>query len=70
LSLIALLLPALAVDDTEEQLGEEVVTLATLGERQLGPEGCLGTGEWALVRWTTKRILVHDSLLWVEIHKK
>jgi hypothetical protein len=67
---MAFLLAVLAVDDTEEQLGEEVVTLATLGERQLWPEGCLGTGEWALVRWTTKRILVHYSLLWVEIHKK
>ena len=67
---MAFLLAVLAVDDTAEQLGEEVVTLATLGERQLWPEGSLGTGEWALVRWTTTRMLVHDALLWVEIHKK
>jgi len=67
---MALLLAALAVDDTEEQLGDEVVTLAALRERQLWPEGGLGTGEWALVRWTTKRLLVHYSLLWVEMHKK
>jgi hypothetical protein len=67
---MALLLAALAVDDTEEQLGDEVVTLTTLRERQLGPEGCRDTGERALMRWTTKRILVHYSLLWVQMHKK
>ena len=70
MSLMTLLLAALAVDDTEEQLGDEVVTLTTLGKRQLWPEGCLGTGERALVRRTTKRLLVHCSLLWVEMHKK
>jgi hypothetical protein len=67
---MALLLAALAVEDTDEQLSEEVVTLATLGERQLWPKRRLGTGKRDLVRWARERILVHDFLLWVEMHKK
>jgi hypothetical protein len=65
---MALLLARLAVDDRDEQLGDEVVTLTPLGERQVVPEGSIGTGY--LLRWVTERILVHNSLLWVEIHKK
>jgi hypothetical protein len=66
---MALLLAALAVDDTEEQWGDAVVTLTTWRERQLWPEGCRDTGERALMRWTTKRMLVPYSLLWVQMHK-
>jgi hypothetical protein len=64
------LLAGLAGHDADEQLGDEIVTLMTLGQRQLSPDESMGTGERELWRWATERILVHDSLLWVEIHKK
>jgi hypothetical protein len=61
---------ARAVEDTEEPLGDEVVTLATLGERQLWPQRRLGTGKRDLWRGARKRLLVPYSPLWVEMHKK
>ena len=70
MSLMLVLLAGLARHDPDEQLGDELVTLLTLGQRQLQPDGRMDTGERGLGRWATERLLVHDSLLSVEIHKK
>jgi hypothetical protein len=64
------LLAGLAANDRDEQLGEEVVTLPTVEERQLVPEESVGKGQRTLRREGTRRILVHNSLLLVAMHKK
>jgi Phage integrase family len=67
---MALLLAARGVDDTDEQRGDEVVPLTTLGERPLWPQRRLGTGTQHRGRWAMQRMLVHDSLLGIAMHKK
>jgi hypothetical protein len=47
---MTLLLAGLAVNDRDEQLGEEGVTLTTVEDRQLGPEGNVGKGRRTLRR--------------------
>ena len=70
MSRIVLLLAGLAVDDVEEQLGDEVVTLATVGNGPLWTEGIGGQGQWGRWRWDTERILGQHSLLSVAMHEQ
>ena len=70
MSLMLVLLAGLAGHDTDEQWGDELVTLMTSGQRQLWPDGRMDTGERGGGRWATERLLVHAALLSVEIHKK
>jgi hypothetical protein len=67
---MAILLAALAVDDAEKQLSDAFVTLATMRDGELLPDGSVGDGPRTLLHRETERILVHRSLLSVEIHKK
>ena len=65
-----MLLATLAVDDADEQLGEECVTLLTLRAGALRPDRIVDARQRALVGLETERLLGHRSLLSVEIHKK
>jgi hypothetical protein len=67
---MTLLLTTLAVDDADEQLGDEFVTLLTLGAGALRPDWVVDARPRALVGLEPESILVHRSLLSVEIHKK
>jgi hypothetical protein len=67
---MALLLAELAVDDADEQLGDKFVTLLTLGAGALLPDWIGGARQRARGCLEPESILVHCSLLSVEIHKK
>ena len=58
------------MDDVEEQLGDEVVTLSTVGNGQLWPEGIGGQGPWGRWRLDPERIRVHHARLSVAMHEQ
>jgi hypothetical protein len=67
---MALLLTELTVDDADEQLGDQFVTLLTLGAGELLPDWIGGARQRVLGCLEPESMLVHRSLLLVEIHKK
>jgi hypothetical protein len=67
---MALLLTRLVLAHGDEQLREDLVTLATLGHGQLLPHGGVGQGERALLGMEVEGTLVHHGLLSVAMHKK
>jgi hypothetical protein len=56
---MTLLLAHVAVEEAHEELGDEVVTLSTWGQRPLLPEGIAGTGPGDRCGVEAKRALGH-----------